>query len=76
MTTPSKYSPNSNVLPPRCPHCAADLTVISKFQWSAQIAIGMTIIFAVYCPNAECRKVLGTQIMLVPAAEEKESLLS
>lgn len=70
VTTPNKYSPQTNVLPPRCPYCSQDLTEIARYEWTAQIAMGMVIILAVHCPNAECRKLLQSQIMIVPHAQE------
>lgn len=70
MSTANRYSPQTNVLPPRCPHCAGDLTQIGNYQWERQLANGVAIMLALYCPNAECRKLLQSQIMIVPAAQE------
>lgn len=72
MTTPSKYAPQTNVQPPRCPHCATDLPEVSTYEWTKQISggQGLAMMFAIYCPNAECRKLLHTQIFIVAAAQE------
>ena len=71
MTTPSKYSPDVNAQVPRCPHCAHDLDAMCSFQWEMQISIGISFMLCMYCPNAECRKILGTQILVVPHAQER-----
>ena len=75
MSTPNKYSPETNVLPPRCPHCAAELPEVSAYQWAKQIAIGMGVTLCIYCPNLECRKILGTTILIVPHAQEASGIV-
>lgn len=73
MSTPNKYTPTANVQPPRCPHCSADLPEVSTYQWTKQIAQGegVVITLAIYCPNSECRKLMGTQMLIVQHAEEQ-----
>lgn len=71
MSTANKYSPQTNVLPPRCPHCDAELLEVATYQWVKQLAGGLGVMLCMYCPNAECRRILGTQIMIVPQAEER-----
>lgn len=75
MTTPSKYSPQTNVQPPRCPHCSADLPEVNTYQWTKQLATGMALMLSVYCRNAECRKMLATQIFIVAGAVEEPSIV-
>jgi predicted cobalt transporter CbtA len=75
MSVPNKYAPETNVLPPRCPHCAADLETVRTYQWTTQVAIGMGVLLCMYCPNAECRKILGTQILVVPHAQESSHIV-
>ena len=71
MNTPNKYAPETNVLPPRCPHCSTDLPEVRTYQWIKQLGQGLAIMLCIYCPNAECRKVISTQILIVPHAEER-----
>lgn len=73
MSTPNKYQPDSNTpIPvPCCPHCGQDLPEVSTYQWTKQIAQGVVITLAIYCPNAECRKLMGTQMLIVQHAEEQ-----
>lgn len=71
MATPNKYSAKTNVQPPRCPYCAQDLVAVCTYQWTTQVAIGMGVMLAMYCPNEACRKIIGTQILIVPHAEER-----
>ena len=68
--TPNKYSPQTNVQPPRCPYSSTDLLEVNAYQWTKAIAIGMGVTLCIYCPNVDCRKMLGTQILIVPHAEE------
>lgn len=70
MSTTNKYSAETNVQPPRCPHCSTDLIGMCTYQWTTQVAIGMGIMLAMYCPNTDCRKILGTQILIVPHVED------
>lgn len=70
MATPNKYSPETNVQPPRCPYCSTPMPEISTYQWTKAVAMGIGVILAAYCPNAECSKLIGTQILLVPHADE------
>lgn len=70
MSTPNKYQPKTNVLPPRCPHCKADLEEVSRYQWTAQLGAGLAMILGLMCPNSECRMLLHSQILIVPHAEE------
>jgi hypothetical protein len=70
MSTPNKYSPETNVQPPHCPHCSKPLEAMCSYQWAMQISVGLGLMLAMYCPNPECRKILGTQIMIVPHAQE------
>jgi hypothetical protein len=71
MSTPNKYAPAANVQPPRCPYCDTELPEVSTYQWVKQLTNGLGITLCVYCPNAECRRIIGTQIMIVPHAEER-----
>jgi hypothetical protein len=71
MSTPNKYSPATNVQPPRCPYCATDLNEVCTFQWTKQVQMGLGLMLCMYCPNMECHKIIGTQILLVPHAEER-----
>ena len=70
MTTPNKYNPETNVQPPRCPYCSESLAELARYEWTAQIASGLVVILAVYCPNAECCKLLNSQIHIVAAQEQ------
>ena len=71
MATPNKYAPDANVQPPHCPYCNHVLAEISAYNWTLQVAMGLGVMLAIYCPNAECRKIIGTQILIVPHAEER-----
>lgn len=73
MSTPNKYQPTTNVPPPRCPYCAQDLLEVGAYQWSKQVSVGIAITLCIYCPNLECRKVLGTNTLVVPHAVEDPS---
>lgn len=76
MSTPNKYDPPTNTpqevespMPlPRCPHCSHDIEMPALYNWTAQHGQLTQIILTVYCTNLECRKILGTQIMM--AAEQ------
>src|ERR1700752_3607199 len=70
MSTPNKYAPETNVMPPRCPHCGTDMPELATYQWNRQLASGLAIILSAYCPDSECRKLLHTQILIVPNAHE------
>lgn len=70
MSTANKYAPQTNVQAPKCPYCSIELPEVGTYQWVKQIAGGLGVMLCIYCPNAECRKILGTQIMIVPHAEE------
>jgi hypothetical protein len=76
MATPNKYAPETNVQPPRCPYYSTDLIGVCTYQWTTQVAIGLGVMLAMYCPNAECRKIIGTQILVVPHAQEERSILA
>ena len=76
MSTPNKYQPETNVQPPRCPHCKGDLVELGTYQWTTQIAIGLSIILAVCCPHADCRALLQSQIMIIPHAQEQGSIVA
>lgn len=71
MSTSNKYAPETNVQPPHCPYCSQVLVAMCTYQWAMQVSVGLGIMLAMYCPNPECRKVIGTQIMIVPHAEER-----
>jgi hypothetical protein len=71
MSTPNKYSPENNVQPPRCPHCSGELLEVSTYQWTKQISTGLALILSVYCPVAECRKLLSSQVFIVAGAAEE-----
>jgi hypothetical protein len=75
MSTPNKYSPEVNVQLPRCPHCSAALEAMCSYQWEMQISIGISFMLCMYCPNPECRKILGTQILVVPHAREQSPIV-
>jgi hypothetical protein len=75
MSTPNKYAPATNGQPPRCPYCSAELSEVNTYQWVKQLAIGIGMTLAIYCPDVSCRKLLGTQIMIVPHAEEQGSIV-
>jgi hypothetical protein len=70
MSHQSRYNPESNIQPPKCPYCSTPLPQVDCYQWTRQAASGLMMIFAINCPNAECKKLLGTQIALIPHAEE------
>jgi hypothetical protein len=76
MSTPNKYAPSTNIPPPRCPHCGQDIAGLGCYQWSMNIGAGLMQVFAVYCPNSECRKIINTTLGLVAHAEEQSNLLS
>lgn len=76
MSTANKYSPEVNVQTPNCPHCSQPLEAMCSFQWSMQLAIGVAIMLCMYCPNPECKKVIGTQILVVPGAQEPSRIAS
>jgi hypothetical protein len=40
-----------------------------------QVAIGLSMMLCMYCPNTECRKIIGTQILIIPHAEEQGSIV-
>ena len=71
MSIPNKYAPETNVQAPHCPYCSTKLTGVCTYQWTTQVSVGLGILLAMYCPNAECLKIIGTQIMIVPHAEER-----
>lgn len=71
MSTANKYAPETNVQPPHCPHCSKMLEGIATYQWTMQVSVGLGVMLAMYCPNSECRKIIGTQILIVPHAEEQ-----
>ncbi len=71
MSLPNKYEPETNVMPPRCQHCGEDLLAISTYSWQQPLATGMAVILALYCSSIECRKLLHTQIVIVPNAQER-----
>jgi len=77
MSTANKYAPETNVQPPRCPHCKTDLIEVSTYQWTKNIAggQGMSIMMAIYCPSAECRALLHTQIFVVQNAQEQSAIV-
>jgi hypothetical protein len=75
MSAPNKYAPETNLQPPRCPYCSADLLEVSTYQWTKQVAVGLGVMLCMFCPNVECRKIIGTQILLVPHAEEQHSIV-
>ena len=75
MTTTSKYSPETNMQPPNCPHCGKSLEAMCTYQWATQVSVGLGLLLAMYCPNPECRKIIGTQIVIVPHAEERSSIV-
>jgi hypothetical protein len=74
MSTANKYAPAVNLQPPGCPYCSTPLPEVSTFQWVKQIGGGLGVMLCIYCPNADCRKIMGTQIMIVPHAEEQHSI--
>ena len=71
MSTPNKYAAETNVQAPRCPYCSTILMEVGTYQWTKQIAVGIGVMLCMFCPNAECRKIIGTQILIVPHAEER-----
>jgi hypothetical protein len=75
MSTPNKYSPATNVPPPRCPYCSTDLPMVGTYQWTTQISVGLGVLLCIFCPNAECRKIIGTQILVIPHAAEEHSIV-
>jgi len=77
MTIPNKYSSQTNVLPPRCPHCKADLAEVNTYQWTKQIAggQGLSMMMAIFCVNPECRALLHTQIFIVANAQEQSPIV-
>jgi hypothetical protein len=75
MSTANKYDPETNVQPPHCPHCSQMLVGICTYQWEMQVSVGLGIMLAMYCPNPECRKIIGTQILVVPHAQEHSSIV-
>jgi hypothetical protein len=75
VSIPNKYAPAVNVQPPRCPHCSTELPEISTFQWTRQISTGLCLILSAYCLNAECRKLLATQLFIVAGAVEESSIV-
>jgi hypothetical protein len=78
VSTPNKYEPSTNtglVPPPHCPHCSTQLDEVGFYQWTAQISMGLTVMLCMYCPNEECRKILGTNILLAPMAKEQSSIV-
>ena len=75
MATPNKYAPETNLQPPHCPYCSYVLEGICTYQWTTQVSIGLGVMLAMYCPNPECRKIIGTQILVVPHAEERGSIV-
>lgn len=74
MSTPNKYQPPINVPPPHCPHCGTAIDEIRTFQWTKQLGIGVALIFCTYCPSAECLKLIGQQILVVPNAQEQSAI--
>lgn len=74
MSTPNKYAPAANVQPPRCPYCSHDLAEVSCYSWSMQVAIGLSMMLCMFCPNQECRKIIGTQILIIPHAQEESAI--
>lgn len=70
MSTPNKYAPEVSLKPPCCPYCSTELPEVSTYQWTKQIGAGLAITLAIYCPNVTCRKLMGTQMMIVAHAEE------
>lgn len=75
MSTATKYAPETNAQPPRCPYCSQPLPEVSCYSWSMQVAIGISMMLCMYCPNTDCRKIIGTQIMIIPHAEEQSGLV-
>ncbi len=49
----------SNLPIPRCPHCGAEMPTVNYFNWQAD----PWIVLAIYCPSADCHKVLNMQIL-------------
>ena len=53
---------------PCCPHCGQDLEAPALYNWTVNHGPLTQIILSVYCPNIDCRKVIGTQVLM--AAEQ------
>ena len=70
MSTANKYAPAVNVQPPRCPYCQTPLPEVNTYQWTKQTAAGLVITLCIYCPNTECSRMMGTQMLIIPHAEE------
>jgi hypothetical protein len=75
MATPNKYAPAANVQPPRCPYCSTPLSEVSCYSWTMQVAIGLSMMLCMYCVNPDCRKIIGTQILIIPHAEEQGAIV-
>ncbi len=54
------------IVPPKCPHCEQPLPVVGTYGWQ----MAAFKILCIYCPHAECGKVIHSQIFAAPAAAE------
>lgn len=75
MSTPNKYTPQTNVQSPCCPHCGARMPEVNTYQWNKQLGTGLSIALVLYCPNAECSKVIHSQIFIVQGAQEDSGIV-
>ena len=56
---------------PRCPYCSTDLEMPALFNWSFSSGPLTQLVLCVYCSNLECRKILGTQVVMAANAGEE-----
>lgn len=49
---------------PRCPHCGTELEMPALYNWSFNSGPLTQLVLSVYCSNLECRKILGTQVVM------------
>jgi hypothetical protein len=75
VSTANKYAPATNLQVPHCPYCSTKLDGVCTYQWTTQVSVGLGLLLAMYCPNAQCLKIIGTQIMIVPHAMEESSIV-
>lgn len=60
---------------PRCPHCGTELENPALYNWQFNSPPLTQIILAVYCSNLECRKIIGSQIMMASAQPEEPRVM-
>lgn len=66
--------PEGNPLP-CCQHCGHVLDAVGTYQWATELPpVGVGYMIAMFCQNPPCRKVLGTQILVVPKTAQPSAI--